>query len=125
MNIFQNSGILFLFLLFIVLTGIGLNRSGFAYGSLVLTLHKLLSLAVLVIYFRHLYLLNRTESLSGGLVVLAAITVLFFIGAMITGGLVSTEKYSTRLLLILHRLLSILTILGIGLTRVLLKYRID
>ena len=121
MNIIHNNGVVFLFLLFIVLTGVWLNRSDFPYGTLVLTVHKLLSLAVLIFYIRHVYLINKIHSLTGILLVAIAATIVFLVAAIITGGLASTEKWSTRLVLLLHRLFPILAILGIAVSRLMLK----
>lgn len=120
MNFSQYSG-LFILLLFIVITGIRLRHTGPDYGTVILALHKILSLGVLILYIRQLYLINKTHSLNAVLLATAVGTILCFAGTIITGGLSTTDKFATRPVLTLHRILPILTIAAVALTQLLIR----
>ena len=100
--------ILSLLFLFIFLSGYLLSRSGKPFNVLVLTIHKLLSLAALI------YLSTRVvrvplNSLKFGLVAAAGI---FFVSTIITGGLLSTDKNLSTIVHRFHQIIPYLTVLS-------------
>jgi uncharacterized membrane protein len=104
-------GVGLLFVL-ILLSGIWLNRSGKPYSTLIFTIHKLAGLAVggwlgLIVYQTH-------QAAPLGLLEIAAVavTVLFSVGTVATGGLLSIEKPMPGVVQILHQVLPALTVLS-------------
>jgi hypothetical protein len=101
-------GIISTLFLFIFLSGYFLSRSGKPFNVPVLTIHKLLSLTALI------YLSTRVvqvplNSLKIGLV---AASVIFFISAIITGGLLSTDKNMPTIVHRFHQIIPYLTVLS-------------
>jgi hypothetical protein len=100
--------ILGLLFLFIFLTGYFLSRSGKPFNFLVLTIHKIISLATLV-YLSSLFYQVPLNSLKIGVI---AATGIFFVGAIITGGLLSTNKAMPIIVHRLHQITPWLTVLS-------------
>ena len=100
--------ILGLLFLFIFLTGYFLSRSGKPFNFLVLTIHKIITLAALV-YLSSLFYQVPLNSLKIGVI---AATGIFFVGAIITGGLLSTNKTMPAVVFRLHQITPWLTVLS-------------
>ena len=105
-----------LFYLFIFLSGIWLTRSGRPYNTIVLTIHKLVSVAAVVFLVVVLHRMNKTAPLGVGELASAAITGLFFLGTIATGGLLSADKPMPGIILWLHRITPFLTVLSTAVT---------
>ena len=105
-----------LFFLFICLSGIWLSHSGRPLNVVINTIHKLISLAAMVFLAITLYQMNQAAKLSAIEVIAAAVTGLFFIGAIITGGLLSASKPMPAAVLALHRIIPFLTVASTGVT---------
>ena len=76
-----NSQILYtgLFLLFILLSGLWVSRSGKPYNSLIFNIHKLIGLAAGIYLIRTVYLTNQATSLKAAQWTSILITVLLFL----------------------------------------------
>ncbi len=98
-----------LFILVFIL-GFRLRRSGKPFSGLVLTTHKLLSLAVLVIFVLTVYRANSAQPLETAALAAALLAGVFFVTAILSGGLASTEKPTPRVALVLHRVTPFLTV---------------
>ena len=112
-----------LFCLFIYLSGIWLTRSGKPYNGIVLTVHKLISLAAAVllgifIYRTHQVAPLRTVELAAGVV-----TGSFFLDAVVSGGLLSIGKPMPGVILTMHRITPYLTVVSAAVTLYLLLGR--
>jgi hypothetical protein len=105
-----------LFYLFIFLSGIWLTRSGRPYNTIVLTIHKLISVAAVVFLVVVIHRMNKAASLSIGELASTAITGLFFLGTIVTGGLLSADKPMPGVVLWLHRITPFLTVLSTAVT---------
>ncbi len=75
--------------LVIFVSGFSLSRSGKPYNGIVFNLHKLIALALVVVFAVILY---RAAPLTAGEFIAGAAVGVFFLGLFITGGLVSIEK---------------------------------
>lgn len=97
------AGVLFLLK---IATGIWLLRSGRPINSVILTLHKLIALgtvAALGLFVApHLQSAAMSTEASGLVIATGAA----FLLAIVFGGLASTEKLSTRLVIWIHRILT-------------------
>lgn len=105
-----------LFYLFIFLSGIWLTRSGKPYNTIVLTIHKLISVVAVVFLVVVLHRMNKTAPLGVGELVSAAITGLLFLSTIATGGLLSADKPMPGIVLWLHRITPFLTVLSTAVT---------
>ena len=105
-----------LFFLFIFLSGIWLSRSGKPLNGIVLTIHKLISLAAVVFLAITIYQVNQAADLSALGLIAGAVTGLFFLGAIITGGLLSTGKPMPAAILAAHQAAPFLAVLSTAVT---------
>lgn len=96
------AGIAALFLT-VFLLGFRLTRSGKPYSGLILTVHKLLALAVLVILAILVGRASRTTPLDAVVWIASLSAAGFFVIAIISGGLLSTDKALPSAVKILHR----------------------
>ena len=110
-----------LFFLFIFLTGFLLTRSGKPYGTMILTLHKLIGLAAGIILGITIYQTDQVAQLSTSDWTAAAVTALLFLVTGISGGLVSTDMLLPAATLTVHRISPVLTLLSTAATLFLLS----
>jgi hypothetical protein len=109
-----------LFFLFIFLSGFWLSRAGKPYPVLVFTIHKLIALGTLVFLTILVYQINRLAPLQTVQIIAFAITIVFLITLIITGGLVSLDKVMPVMLLRVHEVVPYLTAVSAGITLFLL-----
>ena len=112
-----------LFFFVIFLTGIRLSRSGRPYSMIILTIHKLISLAAVVFLVITMVQANQVVKLSTIDLTAGAVTGLFFLSTMVTGGLLSTDKPMPAVILRLHQITPFLTALSTAVTLYLLLSR--
>ncbi len=101
-----------MFYLFIFLSGIWLNRSGKPYNGIILTIHKLISLGTIVFLAITIRRIFQTSALSTVEIIVTIITGLFFLGTMITGGMLSVRRPMPKVVFKLHRITPLLTVLS-------------
>jgi hypothetical protein len=106
--------------LFIFLSGFWLSKSGKPYNVIVLTIHKLISLAAVVALVIVMIQSNQVAALSAIELIAGVVTGLFFLGLMVTGGLLSTDKPMPAVVLRLHQIAPYLTVLSTAATLYLL-----
>lgn len=119
---FRIAGAVLLFL-FIFVSGYWLSRSGKPYGVILLTFHKLIALAAFVFLAILLIQSHRVTALSGTEMVAGTISGLFFLGLIISGGLLSSDARMPALVLKLHEITPYLTVLSSAATLYLLRGR--
>jgi hypothetical protein len=112
-------------LVFVVIfvSGYWLSRSGKPYNVIVLTVHKLISLAAVVFLVIVMIQSNREAALSAIELVASVVTGLFFLALMATGGLLSSDKEMPAVVLRLHQIAPYLTVLSAAVTLYLLQSR--
>ncbi len=108
------------FFLLIFLSGFWLSRGGRPYGVLLLTVHKLLSLAVVVFLTVIIVRINRSSGLDSLELIAAVVTGLLFLGTIATGGLLSMAKPMPDLVHHLHKITPFLTLISTAITLYLL-----
>jgi hypothetical protein len=101
-----------LFFLFTFLSGFWLSRAGKPYNGIVLTIHKLISLAAVASLVVTIYQTNQTTMLSAIEWIASVVAGLFFLGTIITGGLLSTDKPMPAAIQRLHQITPYLTVLS-------------
>jgi len=112
-------------LVFVVIfvSGYWLSRAGKPYNVIVLTVHKLISLAAVVFLVITMIQANRVAALSAVELIAGVLTGLFFLGLMATGGLLSGDKQMPAVVLKLHQIAPYLTVLAAAVTLYLLQSR--
>ena len=98
--------------LFVLVFGLGfmLQRRGRPHNVLLLTAHKLIAMAALIIMAITVIRINRVTPLDTIALVASAATAAFFVVAIISGGLVSTDKPAPALARALHWATPFLTV---------------
>ena len=103
-----------LFFVSIFVSGLWLRKSGKPYSSFKLTVHKFITLGVLVYLARAVYLLHQQVGLVGVDLFASSTSLVLGIVTVITGGLVSIEKEMPGWVRVLHKLAPYLTMLSIA-----------
>ena len=101
--------------------GFWLRRSGKPYSGLVMTVHKLASLAALILFVLAVYRIHKATPLEASALAAAVLTVVFFVAAVISGGLVSIDRPTSPIARALHWAAPFLAIAGVAATLFLLK----
>jgi hypothetical protein len=99
-------------LIVVFLLGFRLTRSGRPYSVLILTVHKLAALAVLVILALLVVRAARTAPLDAVVWIASMAGAVFFLAAIISGGLLSTDKTLPPVVKALHRVSPFLAVLA-------------
>ena len=118
-NQLRNFGTALLFVV-IVLSGHWLSRAGKPYNVLVLAIHKLISLAAVILLVTTMVRSNRVGALSATALIAGVVSGLFFLSLIATGGLLSSELQTPAVVSKLHRVAPYLTILSTAVTLYLL-----
>ena len=95
--------------LIVFIAGIRLTRSGKPYSGLLLNVHKLISLAGVVLLALVIRQASRDGTLSPTELALSAVSGLLLAGTIVTGGLVSIDRPMPQAVLIAHRILPFLS----------------
>ena len=111
------AGLFFLFLfLFIFLSGIWLSKTGRPLNATISTVHKLISQAAGVILLVIIYQRNRVVPLSATECIAIVATGLCFLGTVVSGGLLSSDKPMPVAVLRVHQIEPVLAALSTGAT---------
>jgi len=100
----------------IFFTGFLLYRSGQPFNTGMLTLHKLLSLALIAYLVMAVLKIGKMAPLSGFELIACIVTALLFLGAVASGGVLSAAKTMPDFVRMLHKLLPALTFLSSAIT---------
>jgi hypothetical protein len=103
-----------LFFLFIFLSGFWLSRKGSPFSMLLVTIHKLIGLAMGVFLALNIYRIHKTAPLSPVQIVAVAVTVLLFAVNVATGSLLSTNKAMPEAVSIINKFFPYLTMVSTG-----------
>jgi hypothetical protein len=110
-----------LFFLFIFLSGFWLSRTGKPYSLIIITMHKLIGLATGAFLVMTVYRILKAAPINQVEITAIVLTVLFFIGLVATGGLLSAEKPVPEAVSMIHKLFPYLTVFSSGITIYLLS----
>ena len=101
-----------LFFVFILLSGFWLSRTGKPINTAFLTIHKLISLGTGIFLGITIYRIHQVTPLSLFEMAAVALTLLFFIAMVATGGMLSTAKHMPGVVLKIHQLMPYLVIVS-------------
>ncbi len=106
--------------LFIFLSGLWLNRSGMPYSTIMLTIHKLITLATIAFIVVTVYRRHQLTPLSMLEMITIIITGLLFVGTIATGGLLSINRTMPAAVHRLHQMTPFVTVFVTAVTLYLL-----
>lgn len=93
-----------IFFVLIILSGLWLSHTGRPLNTLILTVHKLISLGAVVFLAITIYRIHQATPLSPLEIAISACTFVFFIALIATGGLLSTAKTMPAAILKIHQI---------------------
>ena len=96
----------------ILVSGFWVSRLGRPFNAILLTVHKLASLATVVLLVLTVVRVHRVAMLNAIDWSAVSVTGLFFAGTIATGGLWSVDKPMPAAVLTLHRITPFLTVLS-------------
>lgn len=96
----------------IFLTGYGLRRLGQPFPVVILTAHKLITVAMIAFLAKTVLGMTKLGPLSQGQLIACVVTGVLFLGAVATGGVLSAAKELPVFVQTLHKVLSLLTLLS-------------
>lgn len=111
-----------LFYLVVLLSGLWLSRSGKPFGGLIFNVHKLISLAGVVLFVFTMYRTDGVAELSAVGLVAGLVTSVSLLALIATGGLLSTGKRMPALIQKLHHTMPYLALVSTAVTLYLLPY---
>ena len=100
------------FFVFIGVSGYGLSHAGKPIHVVLLTVHKLISLAALAYLVVSLYRVHQAAPLGPGAIAASAVSVVLFIGLIATGGLLSTAKTMPGFVTRIHHMVPYLVLIS-------------
>jgi hypothetical protein len=103
-----------LFFIFVFLSGFWLSRTGRPYSVLIITLHKLIGLAMGIYLGLTVYRVHKATPLSPVQITAGTVTVLFFVVNVTTGSLLSTNKPMSEAVSIINKFFPYLTVISTG-----------
>jgi len=103
-----------LFFIFIFLSGFCLNRTGRSYGMLLVTIHKLIGLAMGIFLGLTVYRIHKANPLNPAQTTAIVVTILFFAVNVATGSLLSTNKSMPEAVSIINKWFPYLTVISTG-----------
>jgi hypothetical protein len=112
-----------LFYLFIFVSGFWLGRSGKPYNGIVFNIHKLIAVLAVVFLVITMCQISQVARLSAMELTTGVVTGVFFLGAIISGGVLSISKSIPAAILTMHQITVFLTALSTAATFYLLLTR--
>jgi hypothetical protein len=99
------------FFIFSLASGVWLSRLGKPLNILILTIHKLISVAAVILTGMAIYNLSRAVALNSFEFSAVIVSALLFMSLIITGALLSGGKPEKNVLLAVHKFTPLLTII--------------
>ena len=112
---------LVVFFLIIFIFGFLVTHNGKPYSVLLLTIHKLTGVAAGVYLVVNAVQMHKEQVLSTGQIASLVATVVCFLGLIVTGGMLSTEKEMPSVVTMVHRYFPYLTVISTAVSVYLLK----
>lgn len=113
-------GILIMFVA-IIGTGFWISKGGKPYNTWIFTLHKLITIAAVVLLAIITVQTSRSSGLNAAGLAGIITSGCLLIGTMVTGGMLSVDKVMPSIVLKMHRILPFLTTISTGITLFILK----
>jgi hypothetical protein len=94
----------------VILSGVWLMKYGRPYNGFITTVHKLISIACAI--YIVIFVKNTTHfaSMTVTEIAISVITVGFFVGAVVSGGVLTLERHTPLYVVTIHKVTSVLTL---------------
>ena len=99
-------------LLVLLLSGLWVSRAGKPYSTFPFTIHKLAGLAAGILLAVIVYKTHQAAPLGPTEIAAIVITILFFVGTVVAGALLSINEQAPSIALRLHQVLPVLALLS-------------
>ena len=111
---------------FLVIFGAGfwLHNTGKPYNMALFTLHKLVTIGLIIFLAITVSKMHQVTPLNSVQIVALAITALFFLATIATGGMLSVDKVFPPIVSILHKVLPFVTLVSTSVSFYLLLFKI-
>ena len=110
-------------LLLTIVSGIILERSGKSLTGVLFNVHKLISLAAVVLFVMQLLKTLKTVDLQSSIILLLVLCAVCVVALIASGGLMSAGKLDIQVMRSIHRIASLVLILGLSALFYLLGWR--
>lgn len=101
-----------LFFIIVFISGFKLKKTGHPYSFISLIIHKLTSLAGLVLIILGYIEFQNEIGMKGLGIILISLSIFFYILALISGGILSAKKTSNKFIILTHSLSPIFIIMA-------------
>ncbi|MBN1875271.1 MAG: hypothetical protein JXA33_13670 [Anaerolineae bacterium] len=112
MNIYSRIVVIVILFVLKLILGIWLTLTGKPYNGILVTIHKLISLATVIFIGVAVYRLREGVGLNTVELGAVIVTGVLFFAAIISGGLASTETLAYPAIILIHRIVPFLSILA-------------
>jgi hypothetical protein len=112
-----------LFFVLIIFSGLWLSRTGRPLNVFLLTVHKLISLAAVVYLVFTVYRIHQVTPLNAIEIIASAVTLIFFLALIATGGFLSAARPMPGIVLKIHQIMPGLVIISTAITLYLILMR--
>ena len=102
--------------IFMFIFGFTLSKSGKPYNGLLFNIHKLIGLGAGIYLVRLVYLTNKATPFTKAQLIAITASIIFFLGLVVTGGLISAEITVPDFVNIIHKILPYLAVISTGIT---------
>jgi hypothetical protein len=103
--------------------GYWVSHQGKPYNAILFNIHKLIALAVVILFTVTLFRTGRPAGLGAVEIIASVVTGLFLVGLFVTGALLSTDRSMPAIVLRLHHITPYLAVLSTAVTLYLLLSR--
>jgi hypothetical protein len=112
-----------LFFLFMILSGFWLHRSGRPFSTLILTIHKLISVGAVVYLAITIFRIHQVAPLAPLEIVVCAVAAVSFVSLIATGGILAAAKMANPVIFKIHQFVPYLAALSTAATLFLVLVR--
>jgi hypothetical protein len=102
--------------IFMFIFGFTLSKSGKPYNGFLFNFHKLIGLGAGIYLVRLVYLTNKANPFNTTQILAIGASVLFFLGLVVTGGLISADVAVPEFVNTIHKILPYLAVISTGVT---------
>ena len=116
-------GIVGILLMFVAIMGTGfwISKGGKPYNTVIFTLHKLISIAAVVLLTIITIQTNNSSGLNAAGLAGVITSGCLLVGTLVTGGMLSVDKVMPSIVIRMHQILPVLTTVSTGITLFIMK----
>lgn len=105
----------------VIVSGILMSRLGKPYQAVLFNIHKLISLAAIVLAAIALNNFRKASGLSSQQLTLVIAIAIFVLATLATGGIISAKEEPAKIILMIHKIMPVLIVIGLTTFLIILK----